>query len=288
MAEDGKKKRIGADEEGNRRRSGRTPGPPRSEEEVKKKREEKNRKDREYRAKKTFERTEFEAFCEMPGINEMFKAFSEDYRKRNEESSEMQNLLKKYEGFCKEPRIIDELKAYSEKCRKRIEESTKKWQELFKKFFEEGVTEKFKAVCLKVKEEEERKINEEYKKFCEVWKNLEIEMIQTGGLEGVTDMNSSNFGAMGTPFDPEGKLKRKREEELDEELKTFTYDELGQRSIEELSLYDLQQEVTLDSSDLDTILNSLLEPEMFTGNLAVSSNVASGAANSAATGGGSE
>ncbi|GKV46024.1 hypothetical protein SLEP1_g53044 [Rubroshorea leprosula] len=190
--------------------------------------------------------------------------------------------------------------------------------------------------------------------------NLEIEMIQTGGLEGVTDMNSSNFGAMGTPFDPEGKLKRKREEELDvphgdvpatsyatpshspisglmaeahqnycqaatalatqgslfstnegtqiqtreashgkeastsswpplqEELKTFTYDELGQRSIEELSLYDLQQEVTLDSSDLDTILNSLLEPEMFTGNLAVSSNVASGAANSAATGGGSE
>ncbi|GKV46026.1 hypothetical protein SLEP1_g53046 [Rubroshorea leprosula] len=255
----------------------------------------------------------------------------------------MQNLLKKYEGFCKEPRIIDELKAYSEKCRKRIEESTKKWQELFKKFFEEGVTERFKAVCLKVKEEEERKINEEYKKFCEVWKNLEIEMIQTGGLEGVTDMNSSSFGAMGTPFEPEGKLKRKREEELDvphgdmpptsyatpshsthspisgfmaearqnycqaatalatqgslfstnegtqiqtreashgkeastsswappqEELNTFTYDELGQGSIEELSLDDLQQDVTLDSSDWDTFVNSLLEPEMFAGNLA--------------------
>ncbi|GLT32089.1 hypothetical protein SLA2020_067790 [Shorea laevis] len=93
-----------------------------------------------------------------------------------------------------------------------------KWQELFKKFFEEGVTEKFKAVCLKVEEEEERKFNEEFKKLCEVWeKKLQIEMIQMEGLESVTGMNSSSLQnlAMGTPFEPEGKLKRKREEEIE-------------------------------------------------------------------------
>ncbi|GKV46039.1 hypothetical protein SLEP1_g53054 [Rubroshorea leprosula] len=52
-----------------------------------------------------------------------------------------------------------------------------------------------------------------------------LEMIQTGGLEGVTAVdsnsfgdivNSSSFGAMGNPFERAEELKRKREEELDE------------------------------------------------------------------------
>ncbi|GLT32090.1 hypothetical protein SLA2020_067800 [Shorea laevis] len=74
-------------------------------------------------------------------------------------------------------------------------------------------------------------------------------------------MNSSSFGAMGTPFEPEGKL---------------TNDELGPGSIEELSLYDLlQKDVPLGSPAWDTFLNSVLESQMVTGNLAGSSNVAS-------------
>ncbi|GLU23770.1 hypothetical protein SLE2022_397490 [Rubroshorea leprosula] len=217
---------------------------------------------------------------------------------------------------------------------------TSKWQELFKKFSEEGVTEKFKAVCLKVEEEEERKFNEEFKKLCEVWEEkLQIEMIQMEGLEGVTGMNSSTLQnlAMGIPFEPEGKLKRKREEELDGthrdkrpatayptpshppirgfmaeahqsaaaltaqrslfssdegtqikmtqaahdkeastssweppqvEPKTFTFDELGQVSIEGPSLYSVLQDAVPDMDIWNILLDLPSDLETCTGNLA--------------------
>ncbi|GLU18963.1 hypothetical protein SLE2022_352370 [Rubroshorea leprosula] len=53
MAEVGKEKRTGVDEAGNRRRPGRLPRPPLSEEEEKIKMEEQNRKDRKYWVKMT-------------------------------------------------------------------------------------------------------------------------------------------------------------------------------------------------------------------------------------------
>ncbi|GKV46022.1 hypothetical protein SLEP1_g53042 [Rubroshorea leprosula] len=155
--------------------------------------------------------------------------------------------------------------------------SLQKWQELFVKFCEDvKITEKFKAFYLK--EQRERIFSEELDKLGKAIvedlanqyfdkdlsvtsdENLEIEMTQTGGLKGVTDMSSSSFGAMGITFEPQGKI---------------TNDDLGQGSIDELSLDDLLQDVPLDSHAWDTLLNSLLESEVFTGNLAGSSNVAS-------------
>ncbi|GKV46054.1 hypothetical protein SLEP1_g53067 [Rubroshorea leprosula] len=80
-------------------------------------------------------------------------------------------------------------------------------------------------------EEEERKFNEEFSNFFEMWdwefvnlqdlfvtsdENLEVKMIQTGRLEAVTAVNSSCFVAIGNPFERAEALKRKREEELDE------------------------------------------------------------------------
>ncbi|GLU23768.1 hypothetical protein SLE2022_397470 [Rubroshorea leprosula] len=47
----------------------------------------------------------------------------------------------------------------------------RKWRALFKKFSEEGPTEKFKAICLKVKEEEEREWRETRDKFFEEWED---------------------------------------------------------------------------------------------------------------------
>ncbi|GLU23744.1 hypothetical protein SLE2022_397260 [Rubroshorea leprosula] len=64
-----------------------------------------------------------------------------------------------------------------------------------------GIIEKFKALS---------------EKYGASIKNLVSEMIQTGGLDCVTAVDSSSFGAMGTPLTRARELKRKREEELNE------------------------------------------------------------------------
>ncbi|GKV42628.1 hypothetical protein SLEP1_g50011 [Rubroshorea leprosula] len=63
--------------------AGRKRGPPPSEEEVKRKREEKNRKDREYRAKRKRQLEDCMEFCQKAEIAPLFEAFME---KREQES----------------------------------------------------------------------------------------------------------------------------------------------------------------------------------------------------------
>ncbi|GKU85542.1 hypothetical protein SLEP1_g207 [Rubroshorea leprosula] len=89
-----------------------------------------------------FQLKDFMAFCEMPVIKELWEAFSEAY---TETSKGVEKFLDEH--------------------RKR--ELNGKWPERFKKLFEEGITEKFKATFLKYKEEDERQTREEYKQIVE-------------------------------------------------------------------------------------------------------------------------
>ncbi|GKV46029.1 hypothetical protein SLEP1_g53048 [Rubroshorea leprosula] len=77
------------------------------------------------------------AFCEMPGINDMFEPFNEEFMKINSES---------LKGMAEqEPELTEYFKQPDEYFMSKF---IRKWQELFKKLFEEGTTGKFKAVCL--------------------------------------------------------------------------------------------------------------------------------------------
>ncbi|GLT61583.1 hypothetical protein SLA2020_342800 [Shorea laevis] len=139
------------EEGGNRRRRGRPPLP----EGERKKR--KNAHDGESRATKKLEGEVYKAFCEMPVIIDMFKPFREDYMRRIKQKSLDLEGIEDQEAKEKLKKIDEDL----------MGTFIRKWQELFKKFSEEGPTEKFEAICLKVKEEEERQWRETRDKLFE-------------------------------------------------------------------------------------------------------------------------
>ncbi|GKV19389.1 hypothetical protein SLEP1_g29659 [Rubroshorea leprosula] len=119
---------------------------------------------------------------------------------RENEKCEFISLQKQQElfmEFCEEKGITEEGKAFCEKHEEEVEER-RKLCETFGM-----VSEALENEAKQHSDEEIQKIlkNSSKNPWATLEENLESEMIQTVGLEGVTAAGSSSLGAMGTPFE---------------------------------------------------------------------------------------